>query len=138
MKHLNSGKNKSMKKVFFLLITCFLQSAFVAAQAVSPSEGAKLLKEIPAEKIFVHYNSSLLFPGEYLYFKLYNLNSDTGNLSRNSKLAYVELIGQDESKIFKQKILLDNCRGQGDFFIPTNVPSGKYKLLAYIKLIRNQ
>lgn len=126
-----------MKKVFFLLITCFLQSAFVAAQAVSPSKGAKLLKEIPAEKIFVHYNSSLLFAGEYLYFKLYNLNSETGNLNRNSKLAYVELIGQDENKIFHKKILLDNGRGQGDFFIPTNVPSGKYKLLAYTNWMRN-
>lgn len=126
-----------MKKVFFLLIACFLQSGFVAGQAVNPSEGAKLLKKIPAERIFVHYNSTLLFAGEYLYFKLYNLNPETGNLSRNSKLAYVELIGQDENKIFKQKVLLDNGRGQGDFFIPTNVPSGKYKLLAYTNWMRN-
>ena len=136
----NFGKKKNeiiMKKLLFLLLFFILLPGSSYAQAVSSSEGAQLLEKTPREKIFVHYNSSLLFAGEYLYYKLYNLNSETGDLSNISKVAYVELIGKDGETVFKHKILLENGRGQGDFFIPTTVPSGNYKLLGYTNWMRN-
>ncbi|SOC80727.1 hypothetical protein SAMN06296241_2283 [Salinimicrobium sediminis] len=126
-----------MKKLVALLFVILFQQSSVFAQAVAPSEGEKLLEEIPEEKIFVHYNSSLLFAGEYLYYRLYTLNSETGELSGLSKVAYLDLVAEKDTTIFQQKILLENGLGQGDFFIPTDVPSGKYKLLAYTNWMRN-
>ncbi|MGI0107606.1 hypothetical protein [Salinimicrobium sp. WS361] len=127
-----------MKNLSFSFIFCFLLLPMhFYAQAVDISAGAALLQKVPQEKIFVHYNSPLLFPGEYLYYKLYNLETETGNLSHVSKVAYVELIGEDGNTIFKHKLLLKNGQAQGDFFIPTTVPSGNYKLLSYSNWMRN-
>jgi hypothetical protein len=126
-----------MKYLAFLLFSfCLLPCSFYA-QALDLSKGEDLLEEIPQEKIFVHYNSSLLFSGEYMYYKLYNLHAETGDLSKTSKVAYIELVSEGENTIFKHKILLKNGVGQGDFFIPTNLPSGNYKLLGYTNWMRN-
>ena len=85
----------------------------------------------PKENIFVHYNTSLLFAGEYLYYKVYCLNATHNQLSKLSKVAYVELISEDKQKVFRHKISLKNGLGQGDFFISTSIPSGNYKIIAY-------
>ena len=89
------------------------------------------------ENIFVHHNASLFFTGEYLYYKVYAINSTKRTLSRLSKIVYVELIGEDEKNVFNHKIALINSQGQGDFFIPNSVPSGNYKLVAYTQRMRN-
>ncbi len=55
-------------------------------------------KDIPQETIFIHFNSTLLLTGEYLYYKVYCLNTETNYLSDLSKMAYVELIGKKMEK----------------------------------------
>lgn len=127
-----------MKNLVVLLFVILFHQGNLVAQAVVPSEGEKLLEQIPGEKIFVHYNSSLLFAGEYMFYRLYILNAETGNLSGMSQIAYLELVSEDDQKIFHQKILLEKGLGQGDFFVPTDVPSGKYKLIAYTNWMRNK
>lgn len=94
-------------------------------------------KNIPQEKLFIHYNSTLLFSGEYLYYKVYNLNSKNKKLSSLSKVAYVELIDKNTDVIFKHKIFLKSGMGQGDFFVPSKIPTGSYKLIAYTKWMLN-
>ena len=91
----------------------------------------------PKENIFIHYNSSLLFAGEYLYYKVYCLNSTINKLSTLSKVAYVELISEDKQQVFRHKINLKNGLGQGDYFISTNLPSGNYKIIAYTQWMKN-
>jgi len=92
---------------------------------------------IPQEKVFVHHNTSLLFAGEYLYYKLYCLNSNNNLLSKVSKIAYIELVGENGESLFKHKVKLENGLGQGDFFIPTTALSGNYKLIAYTQWMDN-
>jgi len=96
-----------------------------------------IVSGMPQENIFLHFNSTLLFSGENLYYKVYCLNNDTKVLSNLSKIAYVEVIGSDNSIIFKQKIRLENGVGQGDYFVSANIPSGNYKLVAYTQWMRN-
>jgi hypothetical protein len=95
-------------------------------------------RAIPQERIFVHINSSLLLTGEYLYYKIYCLERESGSLSKLSKIAYVELVGPKGELILRHKIRLENGLGHGDFFVPTEVRSGVYKLLAYTHWMRNQ
>lgn len=94
-------------------------------------------KELPSEKVFVGINSSLLLAGEYLFYKVYNLNDKTKQPSEISKIAYVELISMDKDVVFKHKIRLVKSQGQGDFFVPTTVPSGNFKLIAYTRWMKN-
>lgn len=89
------------------------------------------------ELVYLHTNKSLLFTGEQLYYKVYALKSESNTLSTFSKMAYVELIGENGDIIFRHKIRLKNGAGQGEFFIPVTVPSGNYKLIGYTQWMKN-
>jgi hypothetical protein len=128
-----------MKKQIFKLLIFLLasQNLIYSQHILKDQEDVKWYKSIHQERIFVHHNTSLLFTGEYLYYKLYCINSSSNNLSKTSKIGYVELIGENGTVVFRHKINLENGLGQGDFFVPTSIPSGNYKLLAYTQWMRN-
>ena len=114
-------------------ISIFLFAFFCLAFTLDYSYGQVPLRtksevdgyaNIPQETVFVHMNASFFFAGEYLYYKVYCLDKNTKNLSAISKIAYVELVGEDRTKVFAQKIRLENGEGEGDFFIPVSIPSG--------------
>ncbi|QED37981.1 hypothetical protein FK178_09690 [Antarcticibacterium arcticum] len=88
---------------------------------------------IDHEEVFVHYNTGFLIPGETLYYKFYCRNSRTKQLSTLSKVGYLELVDAEKNIIFKHKIALNDGHGQGDFFVPTSIASGNYKLIAYTR-----
>jgi len=123
-----------MKNIALLLIIVFgIHSKSYAQQ----SSNNDLYYKIPQEKIFLHYNSSFLLSGEKLLYKIYCINLKTKKLSNLSKIAYVELIDSNGKVHFKHKIRLNTGLGQGDFFIPTSLLSGNYKLIAYTKWMKN-
>jgi len=127
-----------MKKVLFTLIIIFFSNSYLAkCQTKILGEKNSNTSIISQEKIFVHQNTSFLLTGEYLFYKVYCLNNMTNNLSDFSKIAYVEMVSSDKNLVFRHKIILENGIGQGDYFIPTSVPSGNYKLIAYTKWMRN-
>lgn len=90
------------------------------------------------ETLFVHLNNTTLIAGETLHCKLYCTNPTNNTWSEISKIAYVDLINSDSQVIFSNKIYLDNGKGQGDFFIPTTIETGNYKLIAYTKWMLNK
>lgn len=92
----------------------------------------------PQEKVFVDYNSSLVFPGEYLYYKIYVVNDKINQLSSLSKIAYVKMINEDGEAIFTHKISSGSGTGNGDFFVPTDIASGTYKLIAFTEWMYNK
>lgn len=127
-------KSKSIL-VSIVLLLSFGQ--LIAQVTIRSEEELRLLKGTPLETIYVHHSSNVLFPGEYLFYSVYCINMANYRLSRTSSIAYVELISEDGGKVFSQKIALEKGRGQGDFFIPVDVPSGNYKLIAYTNWMKN-
>lgn len=127
-----------MKKNLVILVIVFLQCIALNAQYVvkNPTE-LEQLKGLPLEKIFMHYNTSVLLPGEYVFYSLYCINAQTNKLSNISRLAYIELVGEDNKSHIIQKVRLEQGRGQGDFFIPVSLPSGNYKLIGYTQWMKN-
>ncbi len=118
------------KYIYILLITLCVSCNKLIAQSV-------VKNTISKENVFLHFNTSFLVTGESIYYKIYCLNTDTKKLSTISKIAYVELIDKDVKSVFKHKIRLENGVGFGDFFIPPNIKSGNYKLIAYTQWMRN-
>jgi hypothetical protein len=119
--------------IFVMLLICGSLHAQGTASAVIH---VKEENQIPEEKVFMHYNTSIIFPGEYLYYNFHCLLDKQGTTSRLSKIGYVELVGADKQIIMRQKLALKNGRAQGDFFIPTDIPSGNYKLVLKSCLLR--
>ena len=89
------------------------------------------------EQVYVHANSNLVFVGEYLYYTIYCLKDNTGELSDVSKIAYLKLINQDKEVVLNHKIKLTEGIGDSNFFIPSSIPSGNYKLIAYTQWMLN-
>ena len=128
-----------MIKRIILLGLLFVQCGILSAQYVIKSQEELVqLQQLPLEKVYVHYNTGMLVPGEYLYYSLYCFNAATNKLSDISRMAYIELVGEDLSTVFKQKVQLKKGRGQGDFFIPVSIPSGNYKLIGYTHWMKNE
>jgi len=123
-------------KVVLVAVLILIFGQKVIAQE-SPNSVLDQFKTLPSEKVYVSINTSLLFTGEYLFYKAYCLNDKTKQPSKISTIAYVELISQSQEVIFRHKIRLEKSQGQGDFFVPTTVPSGNYKLIAYTRWMKN-
>ncbi len=117
-----------MKKIILFLF--FISSTLSSQHTVAT--------DIAQEKVFVHFNSSLIITGENIYYKVYCLNKSNNQLSRLSKIAYLEIVNSDLKTVFKHKIKLEYGVGYGNIFIPTNIPSGNYKLIAYTQWMKNE
>lgn len=113
-------------------------SQWVVCQiTIQKAEELALLQQLPQEHILVHSNTSLLLTGEYLYYKVYAVNAKESGLSQLSKVAFIELVANDGALVFRHKVRLVNGMGQGDFFVPTVVASGVYKLIGYTNWMQN-
>ena len=126
-----------MKKLLIFLIP-FLYVQIVISQYVV-KDGSELLnlQKLPQEKIYVHHTASLVFSGEYIYYKVYCQNAQNNRLSSISSIAYVSLINESQNVIFEHKVKLENGMAIGDFFVNTSLPSGNYKLIAYTQWMKN-
>ncbi|WP_420400164.1 hypothetical protein [Flagellimonas sp.] len=122
-----------------MVVIILLIPSIINGQAmISNSDNKNLVSENNhQETVYLHHNKSLLFAGEQLYYKVYALKSESNTLSTFSKMAYVELIGENGELVFRHKIRLKNGVGQGEFFIPVTVPSGNYKLIGYTQWMKN-
>lgn len=131
-----------MRKFIIVILAFVSFGSFTAlGQAVQKSAASeKLLEVAPQEEVYLHYNSGLLFPGEYLLYKVYTLSAEGSSkgFSDLSKVAYVELVGEDGNVVFSQKVKLEKGTGQADFFVPTTVASGNYKLVSYTNWMKNR
>jgi hypothetical protein len=127
-----------MRNTIIALGLFLMQFGGIHAQyVIENSAELETLKKLPLEKIYLHSNTSMFFPGEYLYYSMNCINTMTNRLSTISRVGYVELIDENHRSLFKQKVPIVGGKGQGDFFIPVTFPSGNYKLIAYTHWMRN-
>ena len=120
----------NLAKQITTAILLIFSGVLLAQQNVTPAFSA-------TEKIRLHTNATTLVSGETLYYKLYC--HDAGNRpGQLSKIAYVSLVGPDRKAVFTQKLYLENGVAQGDFFIPSSLNSGSYKLVGYTKWMAGQ
>lgn len=127
-----------MHYIAFFLMLCLFPLGLNGQIALQTEEQRSGYTALPDERTYVHANTSFLLTGEYLYYKVYCFDAETRDLSKLSKVAYVVLIGQGGEQIFRHKIVLNSGQGYGDFFVPTEVASGVYKLLAYTQWMHNK
>ncbi|MFT3705647.1 MAG: hypothetical protein QM802_24980 [Agriterribacter sp.] len=89
------------------------------------------------EKIYLHVDRNFYVSGEILWFKAYVTDGVVGYTSDISKLAYVEIIDKDDKPFLQVKTALTNGLGNGSFYLPGNMPSGRYKIRAYTNWMKN-
>lgn len=90
------------------------------------------------EAIFITPNTNSFLTGETLRYKLFCLDKQNNTVSTYSKIAYVALIDQNKKSVFTHKLFLDKGTVNGDFFIPTTLETGNYKLVGYTNWMLNK
>lgn len=89
------------------------------------------------EKVYIHLSDNELIVGETLYFSSYVYSAITGRLSNLSSLLYVEILDENYKSVFKTQVALQHGMGAGNYFLPTELETGNYHLVAYTRWMQN-
>ncbi|GHT30805.1 hypothetical protein AGMMS49574_11330 [Bacteroidia bacterium] len=88
------------------------------------------------ERIYLQTDKQVYLSGEHLWMKLY-LTDDQGKPTTFSKVGYVELT---DGSLTPLQVKLDIADGTGDGWmeLPSHLPSGYYRLIAYTRWMENE
>lgn len=89
------------------------------------------------EKIFVHTDKEFYLAGEICWFKIYTVDAFFHQPLDLSKVAYTELLDNNNKPVVQAKIALQQGDGYGSCYLPVNINSGNYKLRAYSNWMKN-
>ena len=106
-----------MKNIYLYLVLGL--AAIVSAQPNA---------SISTTSINLSTNATAFIAGETIYYKMF---LPTVKGKADDKIGYVVLVGQDKSAVFIHKHFLSSGMTYGDFFIPSSIETGPYKIIAY-------
>ena len=92
-------------------------------------QGAERLRE----RVYLSTDRDVYVAGDAVWLSAWCVDAGTGRLSSFSKTAYVE-VHSPTGMVQTAKIALDGGRGAGRLTLPTTLPTGNYRLLAYTQL----
>lgn len=116
-----------MKKWLFILL---ILPVLNFAQSFIQQKTDEFSGILPAEKVYVHTNSTLYQPGETIYFKAYVTNGEQ-QISMHSAVLYVDVVNPAGSVVKSLVYLIDKGRASGSYDIAEDSNGGLYKLRAY-------
>ncbi|WP_079701744.1 hypothetical protein [Daejeonella lutea] len=120
---------------FLLLVSdTFAQS--VSLDSIS-SRFNRFSKSNLQEKVYLHTDKDLYLAGEIVWFKVYNVGSESNSLLDFSKIAYTEILDQDHKPVMQAKIALDKGTGNGSLHLPGDLSSGTYRIRSYTSWMKN-
>jgi hypothetical protein len=90
------------------------------------------------ESLYISTNSNSYLTGETLFYKIFCTNKVTNTASNYSKIAYLQLIDSNKKIVFTHKLFLENGITNSDFFIPTTLETGSYKIIGYTNWMLNK
>ncbi|MCP2026823.1 hypothetical protein L1276_001967 [Flavobacterium sp. HSC-32F16] len=125
-------------KLSLLVITALFFQQNSEAQSKSSEVELMAIDTKINESIFITPNSNSYLTGETLRYNLFCLNKLNNTVSPYSKIAYVELVDNSKKSVFKHKLFLEKGVANGDFFIPTTLETGNYKLVGYTSWMLNK
>lgn len=128
-----------IKFAFALVLALLMATAIKAQTNNQDSTAAEYIrnKEIPVEKVYLHFDRPSYYAGDDIWFKAYLVDGLTNKLSDNSNNLNVELVSP-ELKIIKQLVIrIDSGIGNGDFILQNSIAPGNYLIRAYTNWMRN-
>ena len=89
------------------------------------------------EKIYVHTDKEKYLAGETIWLKVYTIDASKHQPTDLSKVAYVELLDDQNQPAAQLKIMLKVGSGNGSVEIPKSLKTGIYKLRSYTNWMKN-
>lgn len=115
-----------MRKIKVPLILCIaiLLTGVVATAQKAEQALNKLLKDFPAEKLYIHYDRDYYVAGETIWFKAY-LSHD-GKPSSLSQNLYLQFADSKGNVVASQRYPVMGAVIKGNIHLPDSLPQGNY------------
>lgn len=118
------------------LVVVFQQISF-AQNNSTITELSEIYKKLN-ESLYITTNTNSYLTGENLFYKIFCINKVTNAVSNYSKIAYVQLVDSNKKIVSTHKLFLENGVANSDFFIPTTLETGNYKIIGYTNWMLNK
>lgn len=115
---------------------CFQQILF--AQKNNAVTELNAIDQNLNESIYISTNANSYITGESLFYKIFCINKSTNEISKYSKVAYLQLVDKNKTTVLTHKLFLENGTAGSDFFIPTTLETGNYKIIGYTNWMLNK
>lgn len=125
-----------IKKLIYILAVLALPLQ-LAAQSVLQSSLDQYRRKVFQEKVYVHTDKEFYVAGEIMWFKVYNVDASWHQLADVSKVAYVDVLDQQNHPVMQAKVELKNGTGSGSVYVPVLLNTGTYKLRGYTAWMKN-
>lgn len=130
-----------MRKITILFLCLQVCIICLHAQTVDTSLLKKRLTDYLQnnfqEKLYVHTDKNTYLAGEIIWFKIYNTEAYTNRPVNISKVAYIELLDNQNKPILQTKVTLKEGGGEGTLYLPVSINSGSYVLRTYTSWMKN-
>ncbi|MGE9314487.1 hypothetical protein ACLOAU_22720 [Niabella sp. CJ426] len=126
-----STRNSMIRIGFFLIsLLCLGITQLLSQQPVLP-------KLLTSEKVFVHTDKNDYIAGEILWFRPYLIKEAPDSTHNYNHIIYAELINGQGTPVLQSKIALKDASTGGNFYLPTDLATGVYTLVAYTTDMKN-
>ena len=88
-------------------------------------------------QVYLHTDRDKYIAGEDVWFSIYSTDPETGKLSSESAIAYIELLNPWSSPVIQKRFPLSGGRGNGVFLLPDSLSSGTYTIRAYTNWMKD-
>ncbi|WP_394776418.1 hypothetical protein [Flavobacterium sp.] len=122
--------------ILITLAVSFQQISF--AQKSNPVSELNEIDKKLNESIYISTNANSFLTGETLLYKIFCIDKSTNIGSKYSKIAYLQLVDSNKKTVFVHKLFLENFTANSDYFIPTTLETGNYKLIGYTNWMLNK
>lgn len=126
-----------LKHILLITLAFSYQQISFAQKSISANE-LNVIDQKINESVYISTNANSFLTGETLLYKIFCLDKITNEGTKFSKVAYVELIDSNKKAVFTHKIFLDKAAGNSNYFIPTTLETGSYKLIGYTNWMLNK
>ncbi|HMF72929.1 MAG TPA: hypothetical protein VK616_15730, partial [Flavitalea sp.] len=127
---------KTLLTGLLLFVGVLLQAQSISDEPVV-KQFASFNKRNIQEKLFVHTDKEFYLAGEIVWYKIYYMDGAVHRPLDMSKLAYVEILDNNNKPVMQGKNALKNSSGKGSFYLPSSINSGNFKLRAYTNWMKN-
>ena len=130
----------TLGKIFWISTAITLCTGFSFAQETLDSLSKKFDRyrtTFPQEKLYVHLAQEFYLTGETVWFKIYYVDGALHHSIDISKVAYVEILDNNNQPLLQTKVALKDGKGDGSLFLPASINSGNYHVRAYTQWMRN-
>ena len=101
------------------------------------SQDRQWLTDVPSDKLFLHTDRNLYYPGDTLFFQIYIENRFTRKYETNSHSLWILLTSPEGEIIDSARFRIKFSQAPGWLVIPDNCKPGLYRLNAFTSLMQN-